>query len=431
MAIIKQTPRDYYNEGPYGSSQFTDLQSIIDQFIIAYVGEDKIIPKIKRTDVMFHAKRGMQELSFDVFKSCKSLEILLPPTLQMILPQDYVNYTKVSWVDGAGIKRIIYPTSKTSNPKSYYQNDDGEFKITAIGTFTNNSATLTLDDEYKEITTGMINDIVPFKVKDVSTSGGVTTITLAGNANFSGNRKVSFYSPGGQLPRLVDESVVLTGMSWLNNSNYITAASSSDADKIKVGMVCSHDDFGDGTSVIDVQGTSIYLSGNTQAVGTSENVSFVSYKDSNTWEKYKSGSPIDIDNDNDYKDDYWPLASERYGLDPQYAQANGSYYIDCQRGIIHFSSNLSGKTIVLDYLSDSLTSTDKEIQVHKFAEEAMYKWIAYAILSTSSNQIHQQLAPRFKREKAVEVRRAKLRLSNIKLEEITQIFRGKSKHIKH
>ena len=36
-----------------------------------------------------------------------------------------------------------------------------------------------------------------------------------------------------------------------------------------------------------------------------------------------------------------------------------------------------------------------------------------------------------KKDKFAAVRKAKLRLSNIKLEEITQILRGKSKFIKH
>ena len=38
---------------------------------------------------------------------------------------------------------------------------------------------------------------------------------------------------------------------------------------------------------------------------------------------------------------------------------------------------------------------------------------------------------RYKKERRAAMRQAKLRLSNIKLEEITQIFRGKSKQIKH
>ena len=119
----------------------------------------------------------------------------------------------------------------------------------------------------------------------------------------------------------------------------------------------------------------------------------------------------------------------RYGLDPQHAQANGSFYIDNRLGKIHFSSNISSRTVILDYISDSL-GTDGEMQVHKFAEEAMYKWIAHAILATRANT-QEYLVNRFKKERFAAVRTAKLRLSNIKLEEITQIFRGKSKQIKH
>ena len=70
------------------------------------------------------------------------------------------------------------------------------------------------------------------------------------------------------------------------------------------------------------------------------------------------------------------------------------------------------------------------MKVHKFAEEAMYKCIAHAILATRANT-QEYLVARFKKERFAEVRKAKLRLSNIKLEEITQVLRGKSKHIKH
>ena len=70
------------------------------------------------------------------------------------------------------------------------------------------------------------------------------------------------------------------------------------------------------------------------------------------------------------------------------------------------------------------------MQVHKFAEEAMYKWIMYGILSTRSN-MPEYIINRYKRERFAETRKAKLRLSNIKLEEITRILRGKSKQIKH
>ena len=88
-----------------------------------------------------------------------------------------------------------------------------------------------------------------------------------------------------------------------------------------------------------------------------------------------------------------------------------------------------GRIVTLKYISDGL-ATDGEMIVHKLAEEAMYKYIAHAILATRIN-VPEYIVARFKREAAVAKRNAKLRLSNIKLEEITQVMRGKSKQIKH
>ena len=148
---------------------------------------------------------------------------------------------------------------------------------------------------------------------------------------------------------------------------------------------------------------------------------------STTWSNYKSGTPSE--NQDEYQDDtYWPLDGSRYGLDPSHAQVNGSFFIDQRLGKIHFSSNISGKTVILDYISDGL-GTEEEMQVHKLAEEAMYRCILYGIAAGRVQT--QQLVPRLKKEKFAAIRQAKLRLSNIKLEELTQILRGKSKHIKH
>ena len=294
MGLITQTGQQYYSTAsptPFGDYQFTSLEHIINQFIIAYVGEDKIISKIRRTDVAFHAQRALQELSFDTFKSIKSQEIVLPSSLTMILPQDYVNYVKLTWSDENGTEHIIYPTSKTSNPTDVTQDANGDY-------------------------------------------------------TFDGSQ------------------------------NLITDNSSS------------------------------------------------------TWEKYKAITPDPGTGDDDYDDEiYEALEGGRFGIDPQHAQINGSFYIDPNTGLIHFSSNLNGKTIILKYISDSL-GTDAEMKVHKFAEEAMYKYIAHAILSTRANT-QEYLVQRFKKERFAEIRKAKLRLSNIKLEEITQILRGKSKQIKH
>ena len=62
----------------WGSYSYLTLNEIIDNWLMSYVGEDKIIQKIKRADVLFHARRAMQELSYDTLKSYKSQELTVP-----------------------------------------------------------------------------------------------------------------------------------------------------------------------------------------------------------------------------------------------------------------------------------------------------------------------------------------------------------------
>jgi len=54
----------------------------------------------------------------------------------------------------------------------------------------------------------------------------------------------------------------------------------------------------------------------------------------------------------------------------------------------------------------------------------------HAVLSTRAN-VPEYVVRRYQKEKFAATRKAKLRLSNIKLEELTQILRDKSKWIKH
>ena len=128
------SPPDYYEQGEadnfptgFGNYQFIALKTIINNFMYIYVGENKIITKVNRTDVQFHAIRALQELSYDVLRSFKSQEIEVPNTLKMALPIDYVNYIKLTKLGSDGIEKILYPTSKTSNPFAISQAADGTY----------------------------------------------------------------------------------------------------------------------------------------------------------------------------------------------------------------------------------------------------------------------------------------------------------------
>lgn len=299
MGLLNETSEQYYLgadglwnslDENYGAYQFLTLGDIVNNFIIAFTGDDKVISKVSRSEVLMHAKRGLQELSYDVLPSHKSIEIEIPSKLYMILPQDYVNYIKLSWIGNDGHERVLQPNSKVSNSTAILQDSNYEYLF---------------DDQGELLEANESEQIKKFK--QTAESGNLNT----------------------DLPDFIRDS----------------------------------------------------------------------------------------------------YGGRRYGLDPVMQQSNGTFVIDNTKGIIHFSSNLINKVVKLSYISDGLAK-DEDTQIHKLAEDALYKYIEYAIIRTKSTS-QEYLVRRFQKDFKSAKRNAKLRLSNIKIEEFTQLLRGKSKQIKH
>ena len=439
MGLLKQTAKDYYSGNDLGDYQFVSLENIISNFMISYVGEGKIIPKVKRTDVLFHAKRALQELSYDTLKSIKSQEITLPPSLVMPLPQDYINYVKLTWSDSGGIEHIIYPVSKTSNPLAVQQGYDDNYTFNSdLELAEQTGTTLTQSSEV------FTSPSAPFSLSLLDSSGSYVTnptesvsvgMAVTGEDVPLGTYITSFNGTAIIINQAIpigtyDITFTLSNKTIQNTTtDGTTFAILSDSNSnIAAGMLVFGENVPSNTIITSISGVAVKFNKAIPANATGV-LNYVSKSTvSDTWSNYKSTTPSGNRN-NDYEDGiYWPSMGGRYGLDPQQAHVNGSFYIDEVRGEIHFSSNISGETVPLKYISDSL-GTDAEMQVHKFAEEAMYKWIAYAIASTTISG--QAIAPMLKKERFAETRKAKLRMSNLKIEELTQIMRGKSKFLKH
>ena len=461
------THKEYYQGNDFGNYQFVSLDDIINQFQIMYVGEDKLIPKAKRADIAFHAQRALAELSFDTFKSFKSQQIDLPPSLTMVLPHDYVNYTKVSYVDSAGIKHPIYPTKHTSNPFHIKQLDTGEYDFPASGEVQllnsdfSNELNNYLFTQGAKVIDGVLNlqhkgggelayavwqaiDVSNIDFLTISADGvgnAVTGDEVAGILRFGlstqqGDENVNAVSaPGYQgeagLPISANASENIFDIAFLEWNGI---SSTQTAENINVSQYDTIYALITSNAPGSVAGTTIKNTIDNLSVTNASATDSLLHADaaglnSSTWDSYKSQT-ISEDSIDDYRyEQHWLNPNERYGLDPTFANINGNFYIDERLGRIHFSSNISGKTVILDYISDSL-GTDAEMQVPKLAEDAMYKHILYDVISSRSNIGGGRLSFH-KKEKFAAVRKAKLRLSNIKLEELAQILRGQSKHIKH
>ena len=427
-------PSEYYPvDKKHGNYQFINLGDIINNFTATYVGEGKILQNVLGGDVNYHAHRAFQELSYDLFKSHKTQEITLPPSLQMILPHDYVNYTKITWSDSNGIEHIIYPTNKTSNANTIQQDEDGNYMYAKADQGNSEGMAKMLQDSTVKMAA------MGYKLRK---NYGISYSTNKLEEDYSGpfylDASYARYSQNDAGTVEID-SQALTEPVLKDGMQILHIGMQPNTTITNVSIV---DDPSGGTNADGSlkKATEFYIDKATysdQPNSQPNSIRMVYFQDitgDTTWGKYKgaSGTTVGVTNTLDPGTDnshYFTNTGERYGLDPQFAQSNGSYFIDQTTGKIHFSSGLSGKTIILHYLSDSVGGT-KEMLVHKLAEEAVYKWILYACASARID-IPENIIQRLKRERSAEVRRAKLRLSNIKLEELTQILRGKSKWIKH
>jgi len=293
-------------EDNYGSYQYIKLNDVINNFAVGYVGQDKLLPNVKRSDIIFFAKRAMQEFSYDTLKSIKSAELTIPPSLTLVIPQDYVNYVRCSWIDSLGVKHIIYPTNN-----------------------------LTISPYYTQ----------------VQDSTGIPTQDNFGNDV---------------------EGTPITQERWHSNSSSLSTE----------------------------------LNGN--LIPDAANAAEYGYG----WEGLFGFG-----------------FGQLYGLDPQTAQGNGWFNINERENKLSFSSNLVGRLIVFEYISDGL-AYDLDSRLPKMAEDAMYASILYSLMSTRINQ-PEYVVQRLKKDRSAKLRNAKIRLSNIKLDEICQVMRGKSKWIKH
>ena len=288
-------------EDNYGSYSYIKIGDIVNNFLVAYIGAGKLVLDAKRTDVIFHAKRALQEFSYDTLRSKKSQELTVPKNLSVVLPQDYVNYVNIYWVDQTGRQHIIMPTNNLHQSPTELPIQDNK-GVPIQDSFDNNieSASSIIDDRWNNNNiknqTNLLND--PLIAAE-------------------------FYND------------------YINMFGY----------------------------------------------------------------------------------------GRQYGLEPQYANANGYFNINNRTNKISFSNNLVDKIINLEYISDGLSS-DLDTEVPKMAEEAMYAYILHAIISTRANQ-PEYVVQRLKKEKSAKLRNAKIRLSNIKLNEFVQVMRGKSKWIKH
>ena len=282
------TDQQYYSTASnHGDAQFISLKEIINNFYLFYIGDEKVINNVKRFDVIFHAKRAVQELNYDALKNVKALELELPDNLKLTVPKDFVKLVRLSWVDERGRLHPLMVNNNTTIAKSYLQ-----------------------DNSY--------------------------------NILFDGN------------------GAALEGTSFID------------------------------TKLSEIQNT-------TQDASSS------------------------------LSDEFF---GGRFGLDTAISNVNGNYNLDKSTGVIRFSSEVKGKHVVVEYITDGLEYlTEEEIQINKLAEDYIYKQIAYEVIKHKFN-VQEYIVRRIKNEAFASMKNMKIRLMDIHPFDLIQTLKGRNKWIK-
>ena len=113
---------------------------------------------------------------------------------------------------------------------------------------------------------------------------------------------------------------------------------------------------------------------------------------------------------------------------------NGSVVLNKSEGLLQFSSDVQGQSVVLEYISDGLYNgvegqDDTLIKIHKFAENALVDYIHYSLIKNRRNVPYNE-KQRARKEYYNSHRISKRRISSLRKDDLLQTFKGANRWIK-
>lgn len=201
----------------WGSYQYINLGDIVNNFMLMYVGNDKLINNAERYNVLFHAKRGIQELNYDALKETKVIELSVADNATIVLPPDFVNWVRISLYKDGTLKPL-QENVQQNFAKSYLQDNDARVLFDEEGDVLIGTALLDSDrmdglqkTQYQG--SGRMNGALGYNIDsswvfDYSIGGryGMDTSTANANPTFRVNKSSGVITFGSEM---ADEIVVL------------------------------------------------------------------------------------------------------------------------------------------------------------------------------------------------------------------------------
>lgn len=117
--------QDYLSDSSqHGSYQYVTVEQLVNDYI-ANMDPDSHIARVPRHRILYNILRGVRELYYDVVQEIRAIELELGDTLNVVLPPDFVNYVRISWVDENGQLHPMSLNNKSNIAVSYLQDSEG------------------------------------------------------------------------------------------------------------------------------------------------------------------------------------------------------------------------------------------------------------------------------------------------------------------
>ncbi len=188
--MASQNPQEYYeDELNHGNYVYVTLEEMVRNFIANYTGDGYLLVNPSRSRIIYQFKQGIKKFSMNALREVKAVELELGDTLDIILPPDYVNYARISYVNPeSGDLMVLSENTKSPIATAYLQDhnadilfDDNGFVLQGTTFFAGINDTV----KQRNIADGSSSE-TEFQLDTTKNANGTFTIdTRVGKIHFS------------------------------------------------------------------------------------------------------------------------------------------------------------------------------------------------------------------------------------------------------
>lgn len=123
-----QTPQEYYEDPSlWGGYRYVTFKDVIDELLLETTDPAGYLANTHRSRLLVKCKNGIRHLSREVKKTVHAYEITVSPKLWIPLPQNYIDWVRVSLVDDEFTLKPLRVNYSIPTAVSYLQ--DHQYEI--------------------------------------------------------------------------------------------------------------------------------------------------------------------------------------------------------------------------------------------------------------------------------------------------------------